>query len=113
MKIVFASLSELFDELRERKINQARVETVVSNYSKSNLRVLRFDIYVSAKLEDDCFGVVVIPLFKTFQGLAEQQRDEINEKEEALFKQIKERAGDIILKNGSFWEGEPFRGGLD
>ena len=114
IKVVFASLSKFFNELKERNIEEARVETVISSHSELNFRLLKFDIYVTARIDVDTFGVVVIPLFQTFQGLFEQQRDVINKKEEAFFERIEEEAGDrIVLRDGSFWEGEPFRGCLD
>lgn len=114
-RIVFAAVKELFDELRERGISEARVETVATTKTdgKTKLRYTIFEIYVTAKLKDDV-GIVVIPYHQTYSGLVKHEEKMIDKKEYSLLSKIEKMAGeDIKLLSGAYWTEKPFFGKIE
>ena len=116
-QIVFATVKELFDELRGRGISEARVETVAKSKTdgKTKLRYTIFELYVTAQIEDNV-GIVVIPYHQTYSGLVRSEEKKIDTKESSLLGKIDRMAKeDIRLLDGAYWTEKPFFGsvGLD
>jgi len=114
-RIVFATVKELFDELRERGQSLARVETVATTKTdgKTKLRYTIFEIYVTAQIEGNV-GIVVIPYHQTYSGLVKHEEKVIDEKEYNLLSKIKKMAkDDIKLLSGAYWNEKPFFGAVE
>ena len=110
--IVFATVEEMFDELESREIKEARLETVTTTQqSKAGIRQSLFELYVTAKVDDEV-TLVVVPFHQSFEGLVAQEAPKIDTKERELVAKVEElaRKGGIQLLSGAYWSELPFRG---
>ena len=115
MKIVHATVDDLFCELRMKGIDEARAEAVTIRKPRNKIRWIQFHFYVTARIED-VFAQVVIPYHHTIEEIAKQQQEEIGTKESILWEDcmgVARKFGIRLLK-GAYWEEgrEPFMGGL-
>ena len=116
MKIVHATVDDLFCELRMKGIDEARAEAVAIRKPSNNIRWIHFYFYVTAKIDDDVFAQVVVPYHHTIEEIAKQQQEEIDTKESILWEDCMglARKFGIKLLRGAYWEEgrEPFMGAL-
>ena len=115
MKIVYATVEDLFAELKTKGVKEARAETVAITRTIRKTRWVHFYLYVTAKV-DGVLAQVVIPYHRTTEGMVQQQGSFLNAKESSLLKSCMEIAkkNGINLLSGAYWEEgkEPFMGAL-
>ena len=115
MKIIHATIEDLFAELKMKGIKEARAETVAITRTIRKMRWVHFYLYVTAKV-DGVLAQVVIPYHRTTEGMVQQQGSFLNAKESSLLKDCMEIAkkNGINLLSGAYWEEgrEPFMGAL-
>lgn len=115
MKIVHATVEELFAELRMKGIKEARAETVAITRTTRKTRWVDFNLFVTAKI-DNVLAQVVVPYHRTPKGMVQQQDSFLNAKASSLLKVCMEiaRKNGINLLPGAYWEEgkEPFVGAM-
>ncbi|RLF53130.1 MAG: hypothetical protein DRN28_07255 [Thermoplasmata archaeon] len=114
MKLVFGSISELIDELKERKVEVVRVAAVAKDNASSSSPVVRrnFFLFVTAELGGS-FAEVRIPLgsCELLLGRDGEMRkllERAREKAEAVKKRLKEEG--FTIRPGAWMEGEVVNG---
>ncbi|MFQ6044294.1 MAG: RecB family exonuclease, partial [Candidatus Poribacteria bacterium] len=114
MKIIFSTVDEMFSELKAKGIKEVRVETVATvRTNKRGIRWVTFELYVTAEMDGKVAQVVII-YHGGIEELIKQEGDKITFKEGKLIERCEQLAKlhNITLKDGAFWEGEPFRGAI-